>query len=352
MQSARVSRITDSGLIVGQAKSGFHYIYSYELDTLVSLEVLAAADLTISDGSNTTRRLIQEVVDINYSGEVVGTAHVVTQDAGGAILANFLEGFLLEPTETGTYTYRSLGDFTPRAINDDGVVAGAWLYNQALYCCPPDYELIPIGNFNGNAPFPMAISNANQEGEFRIVGEGGNPAGWIWHSDGTWTNPDLYPNKSNGHAIQVNAVNIESRGRFITTGALNINSKGSRAFRYTEGGAIEDLGTLTASTANAWDGKGSYGWGVNSEGWVVGHSFLGTGFARRAFLYVRADLGGMVNLDKLVTSADVPDDLQLWRNKSTSTSAVGINSDRVISGWADVAGVMRAFVLIPIPVAR
>jgi hypothetical protein len=294
-------------------------------------------------------------VDINNWGEVVGTAQVVTQDSGGVIINNFLEGFLLEPTwepaGIGTYTYRSIGNFTPRAINDDGVVAGAWLYVQALYCRPPYDNPVPIGNFNGGNPFPMAISSANEEDDFHIVGEGGNPAGWIWHPDRTWTNPDLFPNKSNGHAIQVNGVNIDAGGSLITTGSLNIDSKGSKAFRYTEGGAIEDLGTLTAKTAGAWDGKGSYGYGVNSEGWVVGHSYLGTGVSRRAFLYVKADLGGMVNLDKLVTSAESDSDLQLWRDKSTSTRAVGINSDRVISGSADLAGVERAFVLIPIPVA-
>jgi probable HAF family extracellular repeat protein len=356
IQATSVSRITNSGLVVGNSSGGVHYVYQYDfvtgLDTLDTLEHLAAADLTIIDGSNTTRRLIQEVVDVNNSGEVVGTAQVVTRDTGGVILTNFLEGFLLEPTGTGAYTYRSIGTFTPRAINDAGVVAGAWLYTQALYCCPPYNTLVPIGNFNGGNPFPNAISEANVEGEFHIVGNGSNLGGWIWHPNGTWTNPDLWPTKSSGHATQVNGVNINASGRLIATGSVNISRGGGHAFRYTEEGATEDLGSLAGRTSNSWDFDSSYGQGINSEGWVVGDSHIANGALSRAFLYVRADLGGMVNLDKLITSADVPTDLELWMDTSTSTLAVGINNNRLISGRGAFAGVDRAFVLIPIPVAQ
>lgn len=345
--SGCVSPVNDYGEVVGNARFSDSpdgpYLYQAYQDKLIRLEDLVF-NLVVSDGSgNTLTRQLTELPSthenmgghINNEGQVAARARVrVTNSAGSSTY--YGEGCRLSPVGdpdpiTGQYyLYESLGDINPVAINDDGVVVG-WVGWTVVVSETPGL-LRTIGQFNSDGTRPDAITGANAEGAYHIVGWTSNSGGWIWHPDGTWTQPTW----SGGRANWVNRAVI-SNGRLLVTGSAKKSRKSAHAFRYTEGGAMEDLGNLDES---------SYGNGINVSGRVVGHCNSLSG-RQRAFLYYDST-SGMTNLDNLIDHFGTIDDRDAWMSTSTRTSAVGINFDDAISGQGTFNdGAYRAFVLIP-----
>ena len=112
-------------------------------------------------------------------------------------------------------------------------------------------------------------------------------------------------------------------GRLNTSGQISgtVWSPDVRAFRYSYGTGIEDLGVLKAiptAYSNAYD--------INDLGQVVGHSTVNR-WTKHAFHYTDED--GMMDLGTL---------------GGTNSSATGLNNLGVIVGWSEIAdGTQRAF---------
>jgi len=346
-----MSPINDRGELVGNARFSEDstlgpYLYQADLHRLIRLEKLVTNLVVIYESGETHTRHLVELYGtndmgayINNQGQVVARARVLVTDSSGSLIYFYDEGCRLSPLPDSLspdgwerYLYESLGAIDPVAINDNGVVAG-WDGWTVVVSHEPGSPLENIGNFNSDGTRPSAITGGNLEGDFHIVGWTSNSGGWIWHPDGTWTQPAL----SSGRANWVNGAVIGFDGKLLATGSARKSRRSVTAFRYTEGGAMEDLGSL---------GDNSYGNGINSTGRVVGDYQFDSTAGQRAFLYFDST-SGMTNLDMLINDFASPRDENLWKSTSTRTSAVGINTFDAISGQGTFDGAYRAFVLIP-----
>ena len=112
---------------------------------------------------------------------------------------------------------------------------------------------------------------------------------------------------------------------------------GERAFRYTDGSEMEDLGILPIEGRSVT--SYSEAWAINASGQVIGTSGNGTTGISREFL--STDATGMLDLADLITVPPEGFD-------TNSLCVEAINDFGEVCGRASVAGVMEPVLLTPI----
>jgi probable HAF family extracellular repeat protein len=320
---------------------------------------------------------------INASGQVAGNSYTIENAA--------IHPFLWTPTTTaGAATMVDLGTLggdtsvfgvSGWGVNDSGHVAG-WSYtngNAEIHAFLYDGVMHDLGTLGGRDSFGHGINASGQvtgnssttggtptsaflwtpttpngSGGTMIdlgslAGPGGGSSGWDVNASGQVVG-DSRTISGDDHAFLYDGVmhdlgTLGGRHSY----ALGINEHGQvagrsnmtgdaeqHAFLWTPtapngvGGTMIDLGTLGGTF-------GSYAYGVNASGQVVGGSWTAGNAARHAFIY--ASDSGMVDLTSLI------DPLSGWELELGSA----INDAGQITGLGSVSGQGRAFLLTPVP---
>lgn len=213
------------------------------------------------------------------------------------------------------------------AINESGVVAGT---SGPSPSSNAGYRAFRWSEATGMVGLAAPTPGASIQG--MGINDAGQVAGYaesgatncFWDVDGTLTT-------FGEDASFTNALDINNAGR--VTGAIRAKGSSSyRAYTWTKGGGMTDLGVLAGQTS-------TYGVSINDAGAVVGHSDRGAPYDERAFLWTPEK--GMVDLNSLVS---LPPNFVL-------TNALAINDAGQIVGFGEEYGITRrAFLLTPNPV--
>jgi probable HAF family extracellular repeat protein len=254
--------------------------------------------------------------DINDSAQLTGH----TDPGLGEVRAFLYDGTMhdlgtLGGTLSEGFGINASGQVTGLSFTAEGNAHG-FLFDGALH---------DLGSLGGTSGYGRAINDSGQ-----VVGTSKTTGDANFHAY-LWT--PTTPNGVNGTMIDLgtlgggqsgaDGVNASGQvtGYSFTTGNVDFH-----AFLYD--GAMHDLGTL--------GGANSYGNGINDSGQVVGDSLL-TGGRRHAFLYTSGN--GMEDLNSLI------DPLSGWELEVANA----INEAGQITGFGQIAGETRAFLLTPIP---
>jgi probable HAF family extracellular repeat protein len=271
---------------------------------------------------------------VNDNGDVVGHGNVNESDPSHALL--FRDGQVLDlGTGLGVGSGSHAND-----INDAGVVVGARVAAQGM----PERAVIwqngtirELGTFGGTAgrfgteSIAYAINNSGL-----VVGAAlpasGRLHGFVWDGRGLRDIGTL-----GGDDEATIARDINDLGQIT---GYSPNAAGRVDAFLWEQGLMHDLGVLPGAT-------GSFGYGINNRGQVVG--VAGFGSVRDPDRHFRAFIwqdGVMTDLQTLVD--DMPPDVTLWAGLAINDDGVIVGATCVGRCYSDhrlVAG--HAFMLVP-----
>jgi probable HAF family extracellular repeat protein len=314
--------ITDLGTLGGVSSSG--------------LGINASGQVTGSSGTAGEAESHAFVWTPTLPNGVSGTMHDIgtlggTQGQGSSINAHGqVTGISLTKGDAAYHaflfdgTMHDLGSSAERSsegngINDRGQivgVSGAGANFSAFLYDGTRHNLAPLGEG----------SNA------RGTNSSGQVTGFTGNDSFLWT--PTTPNGNTGTAVLLGYLNQLG----FNTDANAINASGQvtgeaggigafHAFLYD--GAMHDLGTLGGTYSN--------GYAINGRGWITGQSSTPGGADYAAFLYTNET--GMVDLNALIDPAAG------W-NLSVGR---GINDAGQITGYGQIGGEIRGFLLTPVP---
>ena len=270
---------------------------------------------------------------ITNSGYIAGSS----EDASGSRHA-----YLYDPatqTKTDLHTILPFGGARSRAndVNESGQVVGtaeievssdiqhAFLYDKATGVVTDLHERIAMGG---------------QESSALSINDQGQIVGWAKTSDGsfhaflydtaTGMATDLHPSITLG-GNNSQAFGINNAGQVVGAAETSTDSQGFRAFVYTPGSPVRNLGYFSANSS-----LGSLAYGISDSGVVFGYSAIGTAEGIRAF---RKSTSGALDraTDDLGTLIGDPD---LDRDHS---QAFGINAAGDVVGQSDKDAAVAAF---------
>jgi probable HAF family extracellular repeat protein len=257
--------------------------------TMIDLNDLFLAEELIADFDFTTGTgwVVGVANDINDAGQIIGQIRIMEN---GALVDRF--AFRYTPVidqapayldNLGTiYEGDDPGSVSANAINNLGQVAGgARIAAQGLYHAfvwTIESGFTDLGLMNGHQTIAADINDNGQ-----VCGHHGyNQHAWRHSGQGFEDLGKLRKGKG-GKSM---AFSINEAGD--VAGSSTIDVQGDHAFRYTDVGDMEDLGTL--------GGTYSYGGHLNNFRDVVGRAHTKSG-AIHAFLFT--DKTGMIDLDNL-----------------------------------------------------
>lgn len=228
------------------------------------------------------------------SARVFGRAHAINErgDIGGAVagssgwypalwLANgsFVEGRY--PSE-----YRSPNIDPSQDVNETGYLVGTVSRTTAsdvnvafrAFIMAPDGAVTELGTLGGRDSYAIAI-NAH-----------GTVVGYSTRADGTtgafrWTGGVMQDLGTLPGGSQARALGINDGGE-IAGWSSTVGTNGSRAFRWTAAGGMQNLGLLPGSATNG----SSEAVGINNDGVIAGTGSSGyNGGVRHAFRWTEAE---------------------------------------------------------------
>jgi len=218
-----------------------------------------------------------QATGINDLGEVVGNA----ADDFNHTSFSWQNGQLI-----------SLGGFSANAINNSGAIVGNSSGNASIYQNGILSLLPRLSNSDNTAYTTAGASGINNNGT--VVGGGGigdnfngtSRAG-IFATGGSIVLPNL-------GGLSANANGINDSGTIVGV-AVNTSGEG-RAFRYSGGPSLTDLGTLGGSSATAI--------AINAGGEIVGSAALTGNTASHAFIDVANQMIDLGTLGGTSSTAD------------------------------------------------
>lgn len=313
-----------------------------------NIGVSAAMQLGIFTDLGALGVLDSKAYGINAAGQVVGVSsdllgkkHAFLWDGSMrdlGVLPNTTESFAYAINDAGQVTGVSMslgsmtpraflwqnntmadiGGFTPRAINNNGDVAGAMItkrnnvewYDRA--CLWRNGTLTNLGTLSGNNSYAYGINDAGQVAGISFTANDANSRAFLWNSGAISDLGTFGGTNSQAYGIS---------SRYVV-GYANATGEAQHAVLYTlgtSGGAntSTDLGTLSAPY--------SYAYAVNSKAQVVGTS-------GQAFIWQN---GALFDLNMLLP----PD--SGWMLEAASA----INEKGQIAGWGKQYGLTRAFLI-------
>jgi len=263
---------------------------------------------------------LQSVADgINNSGQVVGGA---TAPGGFDAFSYTSSGGM---TDLGTLGGSSS---VAAAINTSGQIVGAASTSgntgSHAFSYTSSGGMTDLGTFGGSYSAAAAINTSGQ-----IVGWANTSASPP--NTGGATSPRAFSYTSGGGMTDLgtlggsysSAAAINTSGQIVGSANTSGNT-GSHAFSYTSSGGMTDLGTLGGSYSSAS--------GINDNDQIVGSSYTSSG-NQYAFSYTSG--GGMVDLGALAG------DVESYANGiNNSGQIVGVSLGATISAFIDNSGTM------------
>jgi len=249
----------------------------------------AVVTATVTDLGTLPGGTKSEALGINDAGVVVGYGTAPNTSTSGYAERAFRWTATGGMEDLGTLSSEVGWDWArAAAVNSSGYIAG-WsngpTRQQRATLWTPIGGPYDLGALSGaiGASLATAINDLGQLVGFSQPASGSGLHAFLWTPSApgatTGTMIDLGTlGGTNSWAMGVNDAGVVV-GRSLTS------SGGSRAFRWTAGGGMEDLGTLGT-------GETSFAAGINAQGQIVGYSEVSPGGVWHAFLWTPSVGGG------------------------------------------------------------